>query len=69
MFYRYSRLWGYIGIRQMQRNPIRKGKTVTSKRSIHVIWDFPMKFFNIGRKKIAKKLRERAQSEERWLNG
>ena len=43
--------------------------TLTKKR-FTVIWDFPVRLFNIGRKKITKIVRERsAEDEGRWLNG
>jgi hypothetical protein len=53
----------------MQSNPMKKGKTMTPKTVAHVIWDFQVRVFNIGRRKVEQKLRERAQKEERWLNG
>jgi hypothetical protein len=34
-----------------------------------VIWDFPVRIFNMAREKIAKVIADRAQADERWLNG
>ncbi|MGC4009580.1 MAG: hypothetical protein QM805_11685 [Pseudomonas sp.] len=42
---------------------------MTIKTLANVMWVFPQKLFNIGREKIAKIVRDRAQSEARWLNG
>lgn len=42
---------------------------MTPKALIHVIWDFQARVFNKGREKIAKVARDRAQADERWLNG
>lgn len=42
---------------------------MTLKTLAHVIWDFPVRLFNIGRDKFAKIVRDRAQAEARWLNG
>jgi hypothetical protein len=46
-----------------------KGKTMTHNRLIHVIWDFPVMLFNIGREKIRKHAADRENEEARWLNG
>ena len=46
-----------------------KGKTVTQKTLIHVIWDFPVMLFNIGAKKFRKYAADRENQEARWLNG
>jgi len=46
-----------------------KGKTVTQNTHIHVIWDFPVMLFNIGRKKFRKYVADRENQEARWLNG
>jgi hypothetical protein len=39
-------------------------KTLTT-----VIWDFPVRVFNMTREKIAKVIADRAEADERWLNG
>lgn len=36
---------------------------------IHVIWDFPVMLFNMGREKIRKCGVARDNDEGRWLNG
>ena len=46
-----------------------KGKTMTQNSLIHVIWDFPVMLFNIGRGKIRKYVADRENEEARWLNG
>ena len=42
---------------------------MTHNRLIHVIWDFPVMLFNIGREKIRKHVADRENEEARWLNG
>jgi len=39
------------------------------KTLTHVIWDFPVRIFNMAREKIAKLIADRAEADERWLNG
>ena len=36
---------------------------------VNVIWDLTVRLFNIGRDKIVKAMRDRAQSDARWMNG
>jgi hypothetical protein len=69
MVYRPFRVAGYICPCQRDSNPEKKGKTMAQKTLITVIWDFPMRIFNMARKKIEKILADRAHAEERWLNG
>jgi hypothetical protein len=42
---------------------------MTRKRLTHVIWDFPVMLFNMGREKIRKRAAEREKEDARWLNG
>lgn len=42
---------------------------MTQNSLIHVIWDFPVMLFNIGREKIRKYVADRDNDEGRWLNG
>ncbi|MDB5525710.1 MAG: hypothetical protein JWM58_3473 [Rhizobium sp.] len=69
MVYRTFRLMAYIHPRQIHNRPKKKGKTMTPKMNMHVIWDFPVRVFNIVREKIAKIIADRAQADGRWLNG
>jgi hypothetical protein len=69
MVYRSFPLMAYINPCQMHHKPTKKGKTMTPKALTHVIWDFPMSIFNMAREKIAKIIADRAQADERWLNG
>jgi hypothetical protein len=45
------------------------GKTMTKKAISHVIWDFPVKLFNVAAKKIRKRATDRKVKQARWLNG
>jgi hypothetical protein len=47
----------------------KKGKTMTKKAISHVIWDFPVKLFNVAAKKIRKRATDRKVKQARWLNG
>ena len=69
MIYRLFGSPGYIIARQLHEEPTKKGKTMTLKTIIHVIWDFPVMIFNMVRGKIAKIIADRALADERWLNG
>jgi hypothetical protein len=42
---------------------------MTQNSLIHVIWDFPVMLFNIGREKVRKYVANRENEEARWLNG
>lgn len=42
---------------------------MTKNSLIHVIWDFPVMLFNMGRDKIRKHVVDRENEEARWLNG
>jgi len=42
---------------------------MASKTLTSVIWDFPVRIFNMAREKIAKVIADRASADERWLNG
>ena len=42
---------------------------MTPKMNMHVMWDFPVRTFNMARRKIAKIIADRALADERWLNG
>jgi hypothetical protein len=42
---------------------------MAQKTLLQFMWDFPVRIFNIGREKIAKKKADRALADERWLNG
>ena len=41
----------------------------SSKKLATVIWDFPVRIFNIGREKLAQIFADRPEDEGRWLNG
>lgn len=41
----------------------------SSNKLLTVIWDFPMRIFNIGREKLTKIFADRPEDEGRWLNG
>ncbi|MBL0372073.1 hypothetical protein JJB09_08535 [Rhizobium sp. KVB221] len=70
MFYRFHRRMPHIRFCQTATRS-RKEKTMTlSKKHVTVIWDFPVRLFNIGRKKLTKIIRERSDEDEgKWLNG
>jgi hypothetical protein len=69
MIYRFLRLGGYIVIVSNTPAQTKKGKTMAPKTLTTVIWDFPVRIFNIARKKIDTFARDRALADERWLNG
>lgn len=69
MVYRVFRSIAYIGIRQMKRRSMKKGKTMTANSLFQTMWDFPVMLFNIAREKIAKFIADRDNEDARWLNG
>ena len=69
MVYRIFRVRVYIGTCQMHLGLMKKGKTMSPKTLVQFMWDFPVRIFNIAREKIVKTIADRAQADERWLNG
>ena len=68
--YRKAAFLLHIATRQINANPIQKGRTMTSSKKLAtVIWDFPVRIFNIGREKLAQFFANRPDDEGRWLNG
>jgi hypothetical protein len=59
----------YIGVVSYTPDRSKKGKTMAPKTLTTVIWDFPVHIYKTVRQRIAKFVADRAQADERWLNG
>lgn len=69
MVYRLFRPGAYMVTVSNTPTQTKKGKTMAPKTLTNVIWDFPVRIFNIAREKFERFARDRALADERWLNG